>query len=81
MQLGKRTEAAEVTRGVTAFLAFALMCGCSSQQLYKAGQEYQREQCRNGPPAEYEQCMERANESYDTYQRHKKEVEDDPKAL
>ena len=60
-----------------AVLALVFVCGCTSQELYEAGQDYQREQCRSGPVSEYERCMKQANESYDTYQRKKKEVEED----
>jgi len=43
--------------------------GCTSRELYAYGQEHQREQCRVGLPSEYDDCMARANESHDTYQR------------
>lgn len=51
-----------------------LFCGCTAQELYGVGQDYQRQQCRSGPPVEYDQCMQRANESFETYQRKKSEV-------
>ena len=59
-------------------LAAVMSYGCTAQQLYEAGQEHQRDKCRSGPPSDYDQCMERANESYGTYQRNKREVEENP---
>lgn len=53
-----------------------LIGGCTSRELYRYGQEHQREQCRSGPPSEYDECMKRANESYETYQRNRREVEE-----
>ena len=67
----------EVQRILVAILAALLVCGCTSRQLYLYGQEYQREQCRIGPPSAYEECMGQANESYETYERKKMEVEKD----
>jgi len=65
-------------RAVAALLIAVLVCGCTSRQLYQYGQEHQREQCRSGPPSDYDECMKRANESYDTYRRNRREVEQDP---
>lgn len=65
-----------VQRIVCTFLVLVLACGCTARDLYGAAQDYQRQQCRSGPPSEYDVCMERANESYDTYQQKKKEVEE-----
>ena len=59
-------------------LVAAALCGCTAQELYKAGQEHQRDNCRNGPPSDYDECMKRANESYETYQRNRREVEENP---
>ena len=51
------------------FLALAL-AGCSGEQAYSAGQNWQRNQCARIPDrAEYDRCMADANRSYDTYKR------------
>ena len=57
------------------FLSFIWLSGCTSQQLYRFGQDYQRDQCRNVPAAEYQACLEQANESYDSYKRKRDEAE------
>ena len=67
----------KVRRILITVFAAAIIGGCTSRELYSYGQEYQREQCRNGPLYDYEECMRRANESYETYQRQRKEVEED----
>lgn len=66
----------KVQRIIFALSISILACGCTARGLYGAGQEYQREQCRSSPPSEYERCMKQANESYNTYQRKKSEVEE-----
>jgi hypothetical protein len=50
-------------------LALAL-AGCSGEQAYNAGQNWQRNQCTRLPDkAEYDRCMADANRSYDSYKR------------
>jgi len=63
-------------RIIFAFFVSFLACACTARDLYSAGQGYQREQCRSGPPTEFEQCMKQANESFETYQRKKREVDE-----
>ena len=47
-----------------------LLAGCSAEQTYSAGQNWQRNQCTRIPDrAEYDRCMADANRSYDTYRR------------
>jgi hypothetical protein len=51
------------------FLALAF-AGCSSEQTYSAGQNWQRNQCARIPDrAEYDRCMADASRSYDSYKR------------
>ncbi len=53
-------------------VACGLFGGCTSQQLYGAGQEYQRNQCLHIPDkAESDRCLSKTNTSYDDYQRAK----------
>ena len=54
--------------------ALAMSCvlssGCTSQQLYGAGQEYQRNQCLHMPDkAESDRCLSKMDTSYDDYRR------------
>jgi len=47
-----------------------LLAGCTSEQLYNTGQEYQRTQCRNMPDkVSSDNCMEKTNTSYDDYKQ------------
>ncbi len=46
------------------------LAGCSGEQAYSAGQNWQRNQCaRTLERAEYDRCMADANRSYDSYKR------------
>ncbi|HQR24911.1 MAG TPA: hypothetical protein PK163_09010 [Steroidobacteraceae bacterium] len=48
----------------------ALLLGaCSSQQLYHAGQEWQRTECRKLAPADQERCLASNAVTYDEYER------------
>lgn len=50
----------------------SLATGCSSQQAYNMGQEYQRNQCLHIPDkAESDRCLSKIHTSYDDYKREK----------
>ena len=50
----------------------SLANGCSSQQAYGIGQEYQRNKCLHIPDkAESDRCLSKINTSYDDYKREK----------
>ena len=63
---------------LAALLAVVALCGCTAQELYEWGREHQEEKCRSGPPSDYDECMRRADQSYEAYQRNKQEVEENP---
>ena len=51
-------------------LAVLALAGCSGEQAYSAGQNWQRNQCARTPDrAEYDRCMADANRSYGSYKR------------
>jgi hypothetical protein len=53
-----------------AAILFTALPGCSSQQMYASGQGYQRSQCERLPDmGERQRCLEKANVSYEQYQR------------
>lgn len=58
-------------RGLVFSLVF-FVCGCSARELYKAGQEHQRQECHDVPASEYDDCMAQADKSYEAYERIKK---------
>ncbi|AZZ90370.1 hypothetical protein EUZ85_06410 [Hahella sp. KA22] len=48
---------------------------CSTEQAYYAMRENQRQQCEKYiEQSQYEACMRQANESYDDYERRRKEL-------
>ena len=51
-------------------VVFCLFAGCSSQQLYGAGQEYQRNKCLHIPDkTESDRCLSKLDPSYEDYKR------------
>ncbi|WP_148212473.1 hypothetical protein [Hahella chejuensis] len=53
----------------------ALLQACSTEQAYYAMRENQRQQCEKYiEQSQYEACMKQANESYDDYERRRKEL-------
>lgn len=46
-----------------------LLSACSAQQVYGGLQARERNLCAEGPPQEYQACMERADMSYEAYRR------------
>lgn len=55
---------------VAVFAASTLsLLGCTSQQLYSSGQEWQKTECRKLPVQEQQRCMASAAMSYDEYKR------------
>ena len=50
-----------------------LLSACNSGTLYRTGQEYQRQQCRDGPPSRFEECMASVGKSYEEYEQERKE--------
>lgn len=54
---------------------------CTSQQLHTLFQGKQQNDCQTVPNSQYEECIERANESYEEYSSKRKEViEDKPES-
>lgn len=49
--------------------AIFLMAGCSNKAVYDNIQINNRNECNKVPPPQYEECMERANQSYEEYER------------
>jgi hypothetical protein len=65
-----------LTRKYSGIAAISIVCslfsGCTSQQLYGTGQEYQRNQCLHIPDkVESDRCLGKINTSYDDYKREK----------
>ena len=53
-----------------AILVSSLMAGCTSQQLYNAGQSWQRNWCyRMIEQTDRERCLSKTNMSYEDYKR------------
>ena len=46
-----------------------LLGACSAQQVYGGLQARERNLCAEGPPQDYQACMERTDMSYEAYRR------------
>lgn len=56
-------------------IAILALSGCTTQQAYSAGQEWQRNQCnRMIDNAERNRCLEQMNTSYTDYKRQTEEL-------
>lgn len=54
----------------TLAICFALLIslyGCSNRQMYEAIQENRQQECNLLPVSQYEDCMKKYEESYDSY--------------
>ena len=52
-----------------------LIIGCSNKAVYDNIQMNNRNECKKLPQSQYEDCMEKANKSYEEYERERKEVQ------
>lgn len=59
---------------LSVLVALVFLAACSSKAVYDNIQINNRDECRKGPPSQYEECIERANKSYEEYERERKEV-------
>ena len=56
-------------------VVFALLVSaCSNEAIYDNIKINHRSDCMKLPPSQYDECMERANRSYDDYERARKEA-------
>lgn len=47
---------------------------CSNRAVYDNLRLYQRQECRHQPISSYEQCLERARQSFEAYQHERREA-------
>jgi len=60
-------------------IAAFFLTGCSSKAIYENIQINNRNACTKEPPSQYEKCIERANKSYEEYERELKEYKQERK--
>lgn len=53
-----------------------LAAGCSSKEVYENIQYSNRLDCSYVPPAQYDECLDSTNQSYDEYERERQAVVD-----
>ena len=58
-----------------ALLFMNTLYACTNREVYDAIQTREQIKCQEVPPSEYEQCMERTNTSYETYQKQRRDLE------
>lgn len=50
------------------------MSGCGTRQIYEGLQNSQRMRCQKFPKPEYEECVERADASFEEYRKNRDEL-------
>ncbi|MCD1649385.1 MULTISPECIES: hypothetical protein [Marinobacter] len=58
----------------------ALATGCSHRAVYENVRINQRNDCADEPPPTYFECLERANKSFEEYQRERKDLLENPES-
>lgn len=54
-------------------IVFSALYGCTSEQIYSTGQNWQRNECNKlADSQDRERCIKQTSTSYDTYQRETK---------
>jgi hypothetical protein len=71
---GLAATAAPHVKSIFLFLVLIILCGCSYRGAYEGIQARNRNECSKLPPSQYDECMRKANKSYDDYERERKEV-------
>ena len=62
-------------RCLAVFLPLLLLQACTEQAMYEAVKNRQKVLCQQQPRSEYQECMEQASESYDTYKKNREDAE------
>lgn len=73
---GRTPVRSTITRTACAVWLALLLGACSSEQLYHAGQEWQRTECRKLAPADQERCLASNAMTWDEYQRERETTGD-----
>ena len=60
---------------LTILLVLCSLPACSSRQVYELIQIRERNECLKLPESQYEECIERADQGYDTYKKNREELE------
>jgi hypothetical protein len=55
-------------------LVAIFLAACSNRQVYEAAQENRKIECQKSPPGQFEACLVEHNESYESYERERKEI-------
>lgn len=56
----------------------APLTACSKQSWYTGAQSAKTSQCMKGPASEYEDCMQQSSESYDEYEKNRRDLIEHP---
>ena len=62
---------------LSVMVAVAILAACSNRQVYEAIQNREKVKCQELPRSEYADCMKRASETYETYKKNRREVENE----
>ena len=63
----------QTMRMILLCLVISVLAGCSYKGVYDGIQTSKQNECAKLPSSQYGACMEKANKSYDEYERERKE--------
>jgi len=62
------------TKIILLSISLLIISACGKSNWYESAKSSHAAECRNGPISEYDRCMEGANETYDEYEKNRKEL-------
>jgi len=57
-----------------AFIGAFLLSACSNKEVYNTVQKNRKQDCQKLPPSVYEECIKQHSESFDEYERKRRQV-------
>jgi hypothetical protein len=60
-------------------LVVVSLTSCSNKEVYESIQGSRKLECQKLPPGQFDACLEQHGESYESYERDRKEILDEPR--
>lgn len=73
----KKTVGVRLMNRRLIILAASVLAACSNRAMYDDMRRHQQTDCLKEPPSRYDECIDRADKSYEEYERERKEVLED----
>lgn len=63
-----------ITKLIYILVVSLLLASCSNRQMYYSVQQNRQFECQKLPLSQYDECMDELDESYDAYEKKRKEI-------